>query len=86
MARGKASALGSGGMLTKVGVARSGVDTLTASGGEENIMIRVALGERLCVLGFSLSGGLSNDSQAMARRSSLVWNVDAVQALRKEDS
>jgi len=51
MASGGAGVLGSGGMLTKVKAAslaaRSGADTLIASGKEENIITRLVLGESL---------------------------------------
>ena len=51
MAGGAGSAIGLGGMLTKVlaakRAARSGAHTIIASGGEENVLLRLASGERV---------------------------------------
>ncbi|WP_137170572.1 glutamate 5-kinase [Marinomonas sp. FW-1] len=92
MASGGAGLLGSGGMLTKVRAARlaarSGADTLIASGREENVIIRVASGE---VLGTWLQpehGRVAARKQWLAghlkSRGALVLDDGAVKALRKE--
>ncbi|GAA0837683.1 MULTISPECIES: glutamate 5-kinase [Marinomonas] len=91
MASGGAGALGSGGMLTKIRAARlaarSGADTLIASGREENVIVRVSLGEpigtwlepdhsRQAARKLWLAGHLKS-------RGSLVLDAGAVKALRK---
>ncbi|MGO3454385.1 MAG: glutamate 5-kinase [Marinomonadaceae bacterium] len=92
MASGGAGALGSGGMLTKIRAARlaarSGADTLIASGREQDVIIRAAQGElvgtwlepdhcRQAARKLWIAGHLKS-------RGSLVLDVGAVKALRKE--
>ncbi len=72
MAGGAGSTIGLGGMLTKVlaakRAARSGAHTIIASGHEENVLVRLARGERIGTL---LKGADPDPgrAQAMARRS-----------------
>lgn len=92
MASGGAGALGSGGMLTKIRAARlaarSGADTLIASGREQDVIIRAAQGElvgtwlepdhcRQAARKLWIAGHLKS-------RGSLVLDAGAVKALRKE--
>ncbi len=92
MASGGAGVLGTGGMLTKVRAARlaarSGADTLIASGREENVIVRVASGElmgtwlqpdhcRQAARKLWIAGHLKS-------RGTLVLDDGAVAALRKE--
>lgn len=92
MASGGAGVLGSGGMLTKVRAARlaarSGADTLIASGRVDNVILRAAAGE---VLGTWLQpehGRQAARKQWLAghlkSRGTLVLDAGAVKALRKE--
>ncbi|MBD5772678.1 glutamate 5-kinase [Marinomonas colpomeniae] len=92
MASGGAGVLGSGGMLTKVRAARlaarSGADTLIASGREEDVLLKVVAGQligtwlepdhcRQAARKLWLAGHLKS-------RGSLVLDAGAVKALRKE--
>lgn len=92
MASGGAGVLGSGGMLTKVRAARlaarSGADTLIASGREENVIVRVAAGELLGSWLQPEHGRVAARKQWLAghlkSRGALVLDDGAVKALRKE--
>lgn len=92
MASGGAGVLGSGGMLTKVRAARlaarSGADTLIASGREENVIVRVAAGELLGSWLQPERGRVAARKQWLAghlkSRGALVLDDGAVKALRKE--
>lgn len=92
MASGGAGVLGSGGMLTKVRAARlaarSGADTLIASGREENVIVRVAAGELLGSWLQPERGRVAARKQWLAghlkSRGALVLDDGAVRALRKE--
>jgi glutamate 5-kinase len=92
MASGGAGVLGSGGMLTKVRAARlaarSGADTLIASGREENVIVRVAAGELLGSWLQPERGRVAARKQWVAghlkSRGALVLDDGAVRALRKE--
>jgi len=90
MASGGAGALGSGGMLTKVRAAhlaaRSGADTLIASGREEDVISRIVSGE---IMGTWLQpecGRMAARKQWLAghlkSRGALVLDAGAVNALR----
>ncbi|REG81202.1 glutamate 5-kinase [Marinomonas pollencensis] len=92
MASGRAGALGSGGMLTKIRAARlaarSGADTLIASGREESVIVRAASGE---VIGTWLEPDHGRQAARklwlaghLKSRGSLVLDAGAVKALRKE--
>jgi len=91
MAGGGAGLLGSGGMLTKVRAARlaarSGADTLIASGREESVILRVASGEHLGTWLQPEHGRLAARKQWLAgqlkSRGTLVLDEGAVKALRK---
>lgn len=91
MASGGAGLLGSGGMLTKVRAARlaarSGADTLIASGREESVILRVASGEHLGTWLQPEHGRLAARKQWLAgqlkSRGTLVLDEGAVKALRK---
>ena len=88
---GGAGLLGSGGMLTKVRAARlaarSGADTLIASGREESVILRVASGEHLGTWLQPEHGRLAARKQWLAgqlkSRGTLVLDEGAVKALRK---
>ena len=90
MASGGAGALGSGGMLTKVRAARlaarSGADTLIASGREPDVITRVASGEALGTWLQPEQGRLAARKQWLAghlkSRGTLVLDQGAVSALR----
>lgn len=92
MASGGAGVLGSGGMLTKVRAARlaarSGADTLIASGREENVIVRVASGELLGTWLQPEHGRVAARKQWLAghlkSRGALILDDGAVKALRKE--
>ncbi|MEP0072011.1 MAG: PUA domain-containing protein, partial [Marinomonas sp.] len=92
MASGGAGVLGSGGMLTKIRAARlaarSGADTLIASGREESILLKVVSGE---VLGTWLEPDYCPQAARklwlaghLKSRGSLVLDAGAVTALRQE--
>ena len=91
MASGGAGVLGSGGMLTKVRAARlaarSGADTLIASGREENVIVRVAAGELLGSWLQPEHGRVAARKQWLAghlkSRGALVLDDGAVKALRQ---
>ncbi|SBS30860.1 Glutamate 5-kinase [Marinomonas spartinae] len=91
MASGGAGLLGSGGMLTKVRAARlaarSGADTLIASGREESVILRVASGEHVGTWLQPEHGRLAARKQWLAgqlkSRGTLVLDDGAVKALRK---
>lgn len=90
MASGGAGALGSGGMLTKVRAARlaarSGADTLIASGREEKVITRLLKGERLGSWLVPEQGRIAARKQWLAghlkSRGTLVLDSGAVRALR----
>ncbi|MBR7890202.1 glutamate 5-kinase [Marinomonas sp. A79] len=92
MASGGAGVLGSGGMLTKVRAARlaarSGADTLIASGRVENVIVRVASGEPLGTWLQPEHGRVAARKQWLAghlkSRGALVLDDGAVKALRQE--
>ena len=92
MASGGAGVLGSGGMLTKVRAAllaaRSGADTLIASGREENVIVRVASGEMMGTWLQPEHGRVAARKQWLAghlkSRGALILDDGAVKALRKE--
>ncbi|MBJ7539568.1 glutamate 5-kinase [Marinomonas transparens] len=91
MASGGAGVLGSGGMLTKVRAARlaarSGADTLIASGREPDVVVRTALGESLGTWLQPEHEPLAARKQWLAAhlksRGSLVLDAGAVRALRR---
>ncbi|TYL49515.1 glutamate 5-kinase [Marinomonas sp. IMCC 4694] len=92
MASGGAGVLGSGGMLTKVRAARlaarSGADTLIASGRVENVIVRVASGEWLGTWLQPEHGRVAARKQWLAghlkSRGALILDDGAVKALRQE--
>ncbi|MDE8604419.1 glutamate 5-kinase [Marinomonas sp. RSW2] len=92
MASGGSGVLGSGGMLTKVRAARlaarSGADTLIASGREENVIVRAAAGELLGSWLQPECGRVAARKQWLAghlkSRGALILDDGAVKALRKE--
>lgn len=91
MASGGAGVLGSGGMLTKVRAARlaarSGADTLIASGREDNVIVRVASGELLGTWLQPEHGRVAARKQWLAghlkSRGALILDDGAVNALRQ---
>jgi len=90
MAGGAGSAIGLGGMLTKVlaakRAARSGAHTIIASGGEENVLLRLASGERVGTQLTAPSATLAARKQWLADhlqvRGALVLDAGAVTALK----
>ena len=74
MAGGAGSAIGSGGMLTKVlaakRAARSGVSTIIASGREPDVLLRLATGESI---------GTHLEAEAMSLAARKQWLADHVQ-------
>jgi glutamate 5-kinase len=90
MAGGAGSAIGLGGMLTKVlaakRAARSGAHTVIASGGEENVLLRLAGGERVGTQLTAPSATLAARKQWLADhlqvRGALVLDAGAVTALK----
>jgi glutamate 5-kinase len=90
MAGGAGSALGLGGMLTKVlaakRAARSGAHTIIASGREPNVLLRLAGGERIGTQLNAKSATLAARKQWLADhlqvRGSLVLDAGAAAALR----
>ncbi|MFD1382590.1 glutamate 5-kinase [Rhodanobacter aciditrophus] len=91
MASGGAGVLGSGGMLTKVRAARlaarSGADTVIASGRVEQVIVRVSLGERIGTWLQPEHGRLAARKQWLAghlkSRGALILDDGAVNALRE---
>ncbi|AEF56321.1 glutamate 5-kinase [Marinomonas posidonica] len=94
MASGGAGVLGSGGMLTKVRAARlaarSGADTLIASGREEDVILRLSAGENLGTWLLPEHGPIAARKQWLAghlkSRGALTLDQGAVKALRKAGS
>jgi len=94
MASGGAGVLGSGGMLTKVRAARlaarSGADTLIASGREEDVILRLAKGDLLGTWLLPESSPIAARKQWLAghlkSRGALTLDQGAVNALRKAGS
>lgn len=92
MASGGAGVLGSGGMLTKVRAAhlaaRSGADTLIASGREESVVLRLSQGENLGTWLQPENDPVAARKQWLAghlkSRGALTLDAGAVKALRKE--
>jgi glutamate 5-kinase len=90
MAGGAGSAIGLGGMLTKVlaakRAARSGAHTIIASGGEENVLLRLAKGERIGTQLTAPRATLAARKQWLADhlqvRGALVLDAGAVTALK----
>lgn len=91
MASGKGGALGRGGMLTKVRAARlaarSGSATVIAAGREENVLLRVADGERIGTLFIPDTEPLLARKQWLAGhlqlRGRLILDAGAVKVLRE---
>lgn len=91
MASGGAGLLGSGGMLTKVRAARlaarSGADTLIASGREENVIVRASKGEPIGTWLQPEHGRVAARKQWLAghlkSRGSLILDDGAVRALHQ---
>jgi glutamate 5-kinase len=92
MAGGAGSAIGLGGMLTKVlaakRAARSGAHTAIASGHEDNVLVRLARGERIGTLLKAETQTLAARKQWLADhlqvRGRLMLDAGAVRALREQ--
>jgi glutamate 5-kinase len=92
IAGGAGSAIGLGGMLTKVlaakRAARSGAHTIIASGREENVLVRLARGERIGTLLKARTQTLAARKQWLADhlqvRGKLMLDAGAVKALREQ--
>lgn len=92
MAGGAGSAIGLGGMLTKVlaakRAARSGAHTAIASGHEDNVLVRLARGERVGTLLKAATQTLAARKQWLADhlqvRGTLKLDAGAVKALRDQ--
>jgi glutamate 5-kinase len=92
IAGGAGSAIGLGGMLTKVlaakRAARSGAHTIIASGREENVLVRLARGERIGTLLKAQTQTLAARKQWLADhlqvRGKLILDAGAVKALREQ--
>ena len=92
IAGGAGSAIGLGGMLTKVlaakRAARSGAHTVIASGHEENVLVRLARGERIGTLLKAATQTLAARKQWLADhlqvRGRLILDEGAVKALRDQ--
>jgi len=94
MAGGIGSAIGKGGMITKVRAAqraaRSGANTLIASGREEDALLRLARGDELGTLLYATATPLAARKQWLADHlqlaGSLLLDDGAIQALREGKS
>ena len=92
IAGGAGSAIGLGGMLTKVlaakRAARSGAHTIIASGREENVLVRLARGERIGTFLKARTQTLAARKQWLADhlqvRGKLMLDAGAVKALREQ--
>jgi glutamate 5-kinase len=92
IAGGAGSAIGLGGMLTKVlaakRAARSGAHTVIASGREEQVLVRLARGERIGTLLTATTRTLAARKQWLADhlqvRGKLILDAGAVKALRDQ--
>ncbi len=92
IAGGAGSAIGLGGMLTKVlaakRAARSGAHTIIASGREEQVLVRLARGERIGTLLKAQTQTLAARKQWLADhlqvRGKLILDAGAVKALREQ--
>ena len=92
MAGGAGSHIGLGGMLTKVlaakRAARSGAHTVIASGHENNVLVRLARGERIGTLLIAATQTLAARKQWLADqlqvRGRLMLDAGAVKALREQ--
>ena len=90
MAGGTGSAIGKGGMITKVRAAqraaRSGADTFIASGREADALLRLARGEEFGTLLYATASPLAARKQWLADHlqlaGSLLLDAGAIQALR----
>jgi glutamate 5-kinase len=92
MAGGSGSGVGTGGMLTKIAAARraarSGAHTIIASGREENILLRLAAGERIGTQLIAHTAPMTARKQWLADhlqvRGKLHLDEGAIKALRDE--